>query len=179
MSTAPGCGASAKTAGNWCACIGMTPACRGSDGRPVGCLTPLTSPPYFAAIARRRPGRGRRGLRTRCWRVRVTYLPEPGVRALLDVPVFTAWPPLGRRVFEGLRRTRVWDDGRAYASSAVDLLSLYEVSERIGRNRAARHRERHRAFIQASLDSIWAVDVEPAIRPACRRRNRFALLRER
>ena len=47
----------------------------------------------------------------------------------------------------------------------VDLLSLaHEVSERI-KSEAELHatRERHRAFIQASLDSIWAVDVEPPI----------------
>ena len=51
---------------------------------------------------------------------------------------------------------RVWDgDSLAYASSAVDLLSLaHEVSERI-KSETELHatRERHRAFIQASLDS--------------------------
>ena len=76
----------------------------------------------------------------------------------------------------------MWDgDSQAYASSAVDLLSLaHEVSERI-KSETELHatRERHRAFIQASLDSIWAVDVEPAIPTSLPPQEQIALLRER
>jgi PAS domain-containing protein len=140
-------------------------------------------PTYFAAIAQRRAlAVGDAVADPVLEEFRVTYLPQTGVRALLDVPVFHHGHLWGVVCFEDCEQTRVWDgDSQAYASSAVDLLSLaHEVSERI-KSETELHatRERHRAFIQASLDSIWAVDVEPAIPTSLPPQEQIALLRER
>ncbi len=140
-------------------------------------------PNYFAAIAQRRvlavaDAAADPALEEFC----ATYLPQTGVKAMLDVPVFHHGHLWGVVCFEDCERTRVWDgDSQAYAGSAVDLLSLaHEVSVRI-RSETELHatRERHRAFIQASLDSIWAVDVEPAIAVSLPPQEQIALLRER
>ena len=107
-----------------------------------GALTPPTfppiSPPSHNAV---------RWLATRSptgvlEEFRVT-LPQTGVRALLDVPVFHHGHLWGVVCFEDCEHTRLGRRFAAHASSAVDLLSLaHEVSERIRKLHATR--ERHR-----------------------------------
>ena len=75
----------------------------------------------------------------------------------------------------------MWDnDAQAYASSAVDLLSLaFEVSERAKSEvELVATRDRHRAFIQASFDSIWSVDIAQGIDISLTPQQQIALLRE-
>ena len=112
---------------------------------------------------------------------RAVYLPSTGVRALLDVPVFHHGQVWGVVCFEDCAGVRTWDcDAQAYASSAVDLLALaFEVAERAKSElELAATRDRHRAFIQASLDSIWSVDVAQGIDTALTPEKQIALLRE-
>ncbi|MCZ2134754.1 MAG: EAL domain-containing protein [Burkholderiales bacterium] len=138
-----------------------------TEHHPTQTRTAAKHPSYFAAIAQRRllaasDARGDPALSD----FRGEYVEHTGVLSVLDVPVLHHGQLWGVVCFEDCVRTRVWDtDARAYASSAVDLLSLaLEVADRV-RSEAELHatRERHRAFIQASLDSIWAVDVDPPI----------------
>ena len=124
-------------------------------------------PTYFAAVVQRR-SLAVEDARTDpvLSELRAAYLPQTGVRALLDVPVFHHGQLWGVVCFEDCAGVRAWDrDSEAFASSAVDLLSLaYEVSQRArSEEELAQARERHRAFIQASHDSIWSVDVQEPI----------------
>ena len=121
-------------------------------------------PSYFAAIAQRR-SLAVADARTHpaMQEFRAIYLPQTGVRALLDVPVFDHGKLWGVVCFEDCTDVRAWDsDAEAFASSAVDLLALaHEVSERAkSEAELASTRERHRAFIQASHDSIWSVNIK-------------------
>ncbi len=124
-------------------------------------------PTYFAAVSQRRTLTVEDALNDPVLHeFRATYLPETGVRALLDVPIFHHGQLWGVVCFEDCAGRRMWDnDAQAYASSAVDLLSLaFEVAERAkSENELAATRERHRAFIQASFDSIWSVDIANGI----------------
>lgn len=153
-------------------------------------LTPKTGasllavdfPTYFAAVVQRRSlavedARSDPVLKE----LRATYLPQTGVRALLDVPVFHHGQLWGVVCFEDCVGAHAWDrDAEAFASSAVDLLSLaYEVSQRAkSEAELAQARERHRAFIQASHDSIWSVDVQEPIDVSLPPDAQIALLRE-
>lgn len=124
-------------------------------------------PTYFAAISQRRSF-AVANARTdpSLHEFAATYLPQTGVRALLDVPVFDHGQLWGVVCFEDCENERAWDsDAEAFASSAVDLLSLaHEVSQRAkSEAELASTRERHRAFIQASHDSIWSVDIKVPI----------------
>ena len=124
-------------------------------------------PAYFSAISQRRAFAVEDALNDPILHeFRAIYLPSTGVRALLDVPIFHHGQLWGVVCFEDCSGTRVWDsDAQAYASSAVDLLSLaFEVSERAkSEAELASTRDRHRAFIQASFDSIWSVDIAQGI----------------
>ena len=113
--------------------------------------------------------------------LRATYLPLTGVRALLDVPIFIHGQLWGVVCFEDCASPRHWDnDAQAYAGSAVDLLALaFEVAERAkSETELAATRDRHRAFIQASLDSIWSVDVPDGIDTSLPPQRQIELLRE-
>lgn len=124
-------------------------------------------PAYFSAISQRRTFAVEDALNDPILHeFRAIYLPSTGVRALLDVPIFHHGQLWGVVCFEDCSGTRLWDsDAQAYASSAVDLLSLaFEVSERAkSEAELASTRDRHRAFIQASFDSIWSVDIAQGI----------------
>ena len=112
---------------------------------------------------------------------RATYLPQTGVRALLDVPVFDHGQLWGVVCFEDCAGPRSWDsDAEAFASSAADLLALaHEVSQRAkSETELAQTRERHRAFIQASHDSIWSVDIQVPIDTTLAPEAQIAQLRE-
>jgi diguanylate cyclase (GGDEF)-like protein len=94
------------------------------------------------------------------------YLPVTGVRALLDVPVFNRGKLWGVICYEDCIAPRQWDtDAQSFASSAVDLVSLaLETSQRAHTERElSATRERHRAFVQAAIDPIWCVDIDPPI----------------
>ena len=139
-------------------------------------------PTFFSAISQRRALAVEDALTdpVLC-EFRAIYLPSIGVRALLDVPVFHHGHLWGVVCFEDCAATRVWDnDAQAYASSAVDLLSLaFEVSERAKSElELAATRDRHRAFIQASFDSIWSVDIAQGIDISLMPQDQIALLRE-
>ena len=113
--------------------------------------------------------------------LRAGYLAATGVRALLDVPIFNHGQLWGVVCFEDCASARHWDnDAQAYAGSAVDLLALaFEVAERAKTEaELAATRDRHRAFIQASLDSIWSVDVTDGIDTSLPTQTQIALLRE-
>ena len=145
-------------------------------------LSAADFPAYFAAIVQRRSLAVENA-----WtdpvlhEFRATYLPQTGVQALLDVPVFDHAQLWGVVCFEDCANTRAWDnDASAFASSAVDLLSLaHEVSQRAkSEAELASTRERHRAFIQASHDSIWSVDVQIPIDITLTQDEQMAALRE-
>ncbi|MEQ1593650.1 MAG: EAL domain-containing protein [Casimicrobium sp.] len=140
-------------------------------------------PAYFAAISQRRnlaisdtlndPTMQDSG---------ADYLLKSGVRALLDVPVFRHGELWGIACFEDSVTTRAWDsDECEFASSAVDLLALsHEISERKKSENELRHtQERHGAFVQASLDSIWSVDIDPPIAMWLPPSEQISALRER
>lgn len=94
------------------------------------------------------------------------YLPATGVRALLDVPVFSRGQLWGVVCFEDAVRPRIWHaEEQSFASSCVDLLVLsLESSQRSRTERELMStRERHRAFVQAAPDPIWCIDVDPPI----------------
>lgn len=139
-------------------------------------------PTYFAAISQRRSlavtdARAAPVLQE----FRATYLPQTGVRALLDVPVFDHGELWGVVCFEDCANERAWDsDAEAFASSAVDLLSLaHEVAQRAkSEAELASTRERHRAFIQASHDSIWSVAIKVPIDTTLPLEAQIAALRE-
>ena len=139
-------------------------------------------PTYFAAVSQRRSLAVDNALRDPVLQeFRKTYLPQTGVRALLDVPVFHHGQLWGVVCFEDCVGPRLWDgDAQAYAGSAVDLLSLaFEVAERAkSEAELTATRERHRAFIQASLDSIWSVDIGEPIDTTLPPDRQIALLRE-
>jgi len=139
-------------------------------------------PTYFAAISQRRTLAVDDAVADEALtEFRPVYLPATGVRALLDVPLFHHGLLWGVVCFECCVAARTWDaDAQAYASSAVDLLSLaFEVSERAKSEAELRAtRERHRAFIQASLDSIWSVDVDTPIDITQTPEEQIAALRE-
>jgi diguanylate cyclase (GGDEF)-like protein len=110
------------------------------------------------------------------------YLPETGVRALLDVPVFSRGELWGVACFEDCVSEREWhQEEQSFASSCVDLLSLaLEASQRTRMERElVTMRERHRAFVQAAPDPIWCVDIEPAIDVSESPKQQFELIRER
>ena len=140
-------------------------------------------PAYFAAISQRRSLAISDTLSDPTMQdSQAGYLPKTGVRALLDVPVFRHGQLWGIVCFEDCISTRVWDhDECEFASSAVDLLALaHEISERKKSELALRHtQERHGAFVQASLDSIWSVDIDPPIAMWLPPTEQVAALRER
>ena len=151
--------------------------------RPTGVsLLAADFPTYFAAVVQRRS----LAVEDACAdpvlsEFRAHYLPQTGVRALLDVPVFHHGQLWGVVCFEDCISPRAWDgDSEAFASSAVDLLALaYEVSQRAKSEAELAHaRERHRAFIQASHDSIWSVDVHEPVDVTLPPESQIALLRE-
>ncbi len=112
---------------------------------------------------------------------RQAYLPETGVRALLDVPVFSRGALWGVVCFEDCVSEREWhQEEQAFASSCVDLLSLsLESSQRVRIERElSATRDRHRAFIQASPDPIWCVDIDPPIDTSESPVNQLQLIRE-
>ncbi len=139
-------------------------------------------PAYFSAVSQRRSLAVEDALTDPVLaEFRAIYLPSTGVRALLDVPVFHHGHLWGVVCFEDCSGTRTWDnDAQAYASSAVDLLSLaIEVSERAKSEvELAATRDRHRAFIQASFDSIWSVDIAQGVDISLPPQEQIALLRE-
>ncbi len=97
---------------------------------------------------------------------RPDYVQQTGIRALLDVPVFVRGALWGVVCFEDCQKSRPWHaDEQTFASSTVDLLTLsLEVAQRTNTERELNAtRERHRAFIQASPDPIWCVDIDPPI----------------
>jgi diguanylate cyclase (GGDEF)-like protein len=113
---------------------------------------------------------------------REAYLPQIGVRALLDVPVFSRGALWGVVCFEDCVREREWhQDEQAFASSSVDLLALsLEASQRTRMERElSMTRERHRAFIQAAPDPIWCVDIDPPIATSEPPPKQLELIRER
>jgi diguanylate cyclase (GGDEF)-like protein len=144
-------------------------------------LTAEDFPTYFAAISQRRSLAVDDALADPVLHeFRARYLPETGVRALLDVPVFHHGHLWGVVCFEDCSAARHWDaDSQGFAGSAVDLLALaFEVSERAkSEAELAATRDRHRAFIQASLDSIWSVDVEDGIDTSLPPETQIAVLR--
>ena len=139
-------------------------------------------PAYFAAISQRRSLAVENAMTDPVLsEFRATYLPQTGVKALLDVPVFHQAQLWGVVCFEDCEKNRAWDsDAAAFASSAVDLLALaYEVSQRAkSEAELASTRERHRAFIQASHDSIWSVNVETPIDTTLPPEAQIAALRQ-
>ena len=149
--------------------------------KPFTTLLAADYPTYFAAIVQRRSlavenARSDDVLHE----FRADYLPQTGVRALLDVPVFHHGQLWGVVCFEDCANPRAWDsDAEAFASSAVDLLALaHEVSQRAkSEAELAVTRERHRAFIQASHDSIWSVDIRVPINVALPPDEQLAALR--
>ena len=149
--------------------------------KPVTTLLAEDFPTYFAAIVQRRSlaienARSDEILHE----FRAAYLPQTGVRAMLDVPVFHHGQLWGVVCFEDCANPRAWDrDAEAFASSAVDLLALaHEVSQRAkSEAELVVTRERHRAFIQASHDSIWSVDIQVPIDIALSPDEQIALLR--
>jgi diguanylate cyclase (GGDEF)-like protein len=127
---------------------------------------PLSAyPVYHAAIVQRRTLAVEDALTDPALsEFRTEYLPATGVRALLDVPVFNRGKLWGVVCYEDCVAPRQWDaDAQAFASSAVDLISLaLEASLRATSERElVTTRDRHRAFVQAATDPIWCVDVEP------------------
>ena len=152
------------------------------NATPAVTLSAADFPTYFAAIAQRR-SLAVANARTDpvLHEFTATYLPQTGVRALLDVPVFDHGQLWGVVCFEDCVNERVWDsDAEAFAGSAVDLLSLaHEVSQRAkSEAELASTRERHRAFIQASHDSIWSVDIKVPIDTAMPLDAQISALRE-
>ena len=140
-------------------------------------------PAYFAAISQRRNLAISDALNDPTMRDSGDdYLLKSGVRALLDVPVFRHGELWGIACFEDCVTTRAWDNDECeFASSAVDLLALsHEISERKKSENELRHtQERHRAFVQASLDSIWSVDIDPPIAMWLPPSEQISALRER
>ncbi len=155
-------------------------ASSGASKRAV--LSANDFPAYFAAISQRRSLAVDDALTDPVLHeFRAVYLPHTGVRALLDVPIFHHGQLWGVVCFEDCSSKRHWDnDAQAYAGSAVDLLALaFEVAERAkSETELAATRDRHRAFIQASLDSIWSVDVPDGIDTALTPQNQIDLLRQ-
>ena len=145
-------------------------------------LSAADFPTYFAAIAQRRAFAVEDAMTDPVLHeFRASYLPSTGVRALLDVPIFHRGHLWGVVCFEDCAGARLWDnDAQGYASSAVDLLSLaFEVSERAKSElELAATRDRHRAFIQASFDSIWSVDIAQGIDISLPPQQQIAQLRE-
>ena len=149
---------------------------------PTSTLLAVDFPIYFAAVVQRRSlavenARADDVLRE----FRAAYLPQTGVRALLDVPVFDHGQLWGVVCFEDCTNPRAWDsDAEAFASSAVDLLALaHEVSQRAkSEAELVATRERHRAFIQASHDSIWSVDIQVPIDVTLSPDEQMAALRQ-
>ena len=156
-----------------------SPQLRNSTG-PV--LNASDYPTYFEAISQRRSLAVEDALTDPALHeFRATYLPQTGVRAMLVVPVLQHGKHWGVVCFEDCAGVRSWDsDAQAYASSAVDLLSLaFEVAERAKSEvELAATRDRHRAFVQASFDSIWSVDVAQGIDISLPPEQQIALLRE-
>ena len=158
------------------------------DARSIGespnghVLKSADFPTYFAAISQRRSLAVEDAVSDAVLHeFRAEYLPATGVGALLDVPIFHHGRLWGVVCFEDCAGSRHWDtDSQAYASSAVDLLALaLEVSERAkSEAELAATRDRHRAFIQASLDSIWSVDVATGIDTSLHPDAQVAALRE-
>ena len=144
-------------------------------------ITTEAHPTYFAAVSMRRALTVEDALTDPVMReFRENYLPQTGVRALLDIPVFQHGRLWGVVCFEDCVSARLWDaDAQGYASSAVDTLSLaFEIAERAKSERElAATRDRHRAFVQASLDSIWSIDVPEGIDIALPPEEQIALLR--
>ncbi len=161
---------------------GAAPPIDATDASAGVTLLATAFPTYFAAIAQRRSLAVENATADPVLsEFRATYLPQTGVKALLDVPVFHHGQLWGVVCFEDCETNRAWDsDAEAFASSAVDLLSLaYEVSQRAkSEAELASTRERHRAFIQASHDSIWSVDVKIPIDTALAPDAQIAALRE-
>ena len=154
-----------------------------TDGdAPTVTLLATDFPTYFAAVLQRR-SLAIADARTDplLHEFRATYLPQTSVRAMLVVPVFDHGQLWGVVCFEDCAKDRVWDsDAEAFASSAVDLLSLaHEVAERAkSEAELALTRERHRAFIQASHDSIWSVAIKVPVDTTLPLDAQIAALRE-
>ena len=150
---------------------------------PVGQVLSATDfPTYFAAVTQRRSLAVDDAIADPVLHeFRAAYLPQTGVRSLLDVPIFSHGMLWGMVCFEDCAGVRHWDtDAQAYAGSAVDLLALaFEVAARAkSESELAATRDRHRAFIQASLDSIWSVDVSNGIDTSLTPQQQIELLRE-
>ena len=150
---------------------------------PVGqVLNAGDFPTYFAAVSQRRSLAVDDAIADPVLHeFRAGYLSQTGVRALLDVPIFNHGQLWGVVCFEDCASARHWDnDAQAYAGSAVDLLALaFEVAERAKTEaELVATRDRHRAFIQASLDSIWSVDVTDGIDTSLTPQTQIELLRE-
>ena len=150
---------------------------------PVGQMLTVTDfPTYFAAVSQRRSLAVDDAMADPALHeFQSTYLPQMGVRSLLDVPIFSHGLLWGMVCFEDCASVRHWDnDAQAYAGSAVDLLALaFEVAARAkSESELAATRDRHRAFIQASLDSIWSVDVINGIDTSLTPQQQIELLRE-
>ena len=161
---------------------GAEPSTNATNASPGVTLLATDYPTYFAAISQRRSlAVENASADPALSEFRATYLPQTGVRALLDVPVFHHGQLWGVVCFEDCEKNRAWDsDAEAFASSAVDLLSLaFEVSQRAkSEAELAFTRERHRAFIKASHDSIWSVDVKIPVDTALPPDAQIAVLRE-
>jgi diguanylate cyclase (GGDEF)-like protein len=140
-------------------------------------------PVYLAAIAQRRTLAVEDALNDAVLaEFRDEYLPAVGVRALLDVPLFSRGKLWGVICYEDCVGERNWDaDAQSFASSAADLVAIaLESSQRAMTERElTSERERHRAFIQAAVDAIWCVDINPPIDIGLPPNEQLQLIRER
>ncbi|MGL5002807.1 MAG: sensor domain-containing phosphodiesterase, partial [Casimicrobium sp.] len=145
-------------------------------------LTNASYPIYLAAIRQRRALAVDDALvDPMLEEFRAAYLPQTGVRALLDVPIFSRGALWGVVCFEDCVKARPWhQEEQTFASSTVDLLSLsLEASQRTQTERElAQTRERHRAFVQAAPDPIWCIDIDPPIDISESPERQIELLRE-
>ena len=150
---------------------------------PGGTLHQRDYPTYFAAVTEQRALVANDALRSVALReLRNNYLPQTGVRALLDVPVFSRGKLWGIVCFEACDAPRVFDtDAQSFASSAVDLISLaLEASQRTSSERElASANARQHAFAEAAVDPIWWVDIDPPIDVSLPVEEQLRLVRER
>lgn len=142
---------------------------RDPDGaQPCAVLSAQAYPVYLAAVRQRRVLAVANAQDDPVMlEFRSHYLPKTGVRALLDIPLFSRGELWGVVCFEDCQTQRQWhEEEQAFASSTVDLLSLsLETANHAHSERElAATRERHGAFVQASPDPIWCIDIDPPIR---------------
>jgi diguanylate cyclase (GGDEF)-like protein len=112
---------------------------------------------------------------------REQYLPQTGIRSLLDVSLFNRGKLWGVVCFETCADLRTWNaDDQNFAASAVDLISLALESSQ--REHSAREfalvQARQHAFAQAATDPVWWVEIDPPIDVSLPTDAQLALLRQ-